>query len=653
MFYSAAMKSDQPWWGVMAKMPRRGGVKTRLAADIGGGEVGESVAADVYAAMLEWLLVQLAPADSDASVVDSAKRHGGVLLVPTEDVESMRRWTLQRGIAVDVQSQGEGDLGDRMRSVFERYLTDRDDSFVLVGSDLPSVSRADLIDARDRSRTMRRADLPAAGDGGSPVVLGPARDGGYWLIAMSGRWSDDRSALFEGIDWSTAAVYRQTVAACERIAAPVQTFDTREDIDDLASLRRWLDRHATSPLAKTIGAMIDSQGKRGVAPESTIVIGGGAIGLSIAWELSHRGQPVCVVDAGRMGGGTTSAAAGILPPARMDTATDPIERLRGYSHEMFDGWTRRLERESSVEVGYVRCGGWYIAETAGEAAAMAATVMDWHEAGIEVQSVPVDEFLRRTPHWRPVDGDPVDGDPAAVWFTPDERQIDPRRYAAAMSAVLQKSGSGVEIRERCEVVDIGVDGDHVMVQTRCDAAGSVQTIRGRRAIICGGPMAGRIAKEFGMAHSIVPIRGQMLSLQIREPADAPEPMIYNVGNRYVVVRPGGGVLVGSCEEEAGFDCRVVDSTIDSLRRFAADRMPVLREAEIIETWAGLRPMTFDGFPMIGRVPSTDHIYFAGGHYRSGIHFSPATACLMADAILGQTPAIDTSDFAVKNLVATG
>jgi glycine oxidase len=122
--------------------------------------------------------------------------------------------------------------------------------------------------------------------------------------------------------------------------------------------------------------------------------------------------------------------------------------------------------------------------------------------------------------------------------------------------------------------------------------------------------------------------------------------VINVGQRYLVFRQDGHILVGSCEEETGFELATTASMLQSLREFAVGVIPELKKAETVSSWSGLRPMTFDGFPMIGRVPGCNHVYVAGGHYRSGLHLSPATAMVITDLIFGRTPTIPLNAFRV-------
>ena len=78
-------------------------------------------------------------------------------------------------------------------------------------------------------------------------------------------------------------------------------------------------------------------------PPETIIIGGGIIGLSIAWNLSRHGGKVTLLERDRVGRATSWAGAGILPPANLAKASDPMDQLRGYSHELFPQWAHDLE----------------------------------------------------------------------------------------------------------------------------------------------------------------------------------------------------------------------------------------------------------------------------------------------------------------------
>ena len=86
--------------------------------------------------------------------------------------------------------------------------------------------------------------------------------------------------------------------------------------------------------------------------------------------------------------------------------------------------------------------------------------------------------------------------------------------------------------------------------------------------------------------------------------------------------------------------------LDELRHFARRLCPPLAAAREVDAWSGLRPMTFDGFPMIGRLPESESIYLASGHFRSGIHLSVGTAVCLADVMDSREPPIALDDFRI-------
>jgi glycine oxidase len=98
-------------------------------------------------------------------------------------------------------------------------------------------------------------------------------------------------------------------------------------------------------------------------------------------------------------------------------------------------------------------------------------------------------------------------------------------------------------------------------------------------------------------------------------------------------------LVGSTEEDAGFEKRNTAAAVAELIGFASDLVPSLADATVERCWSGLRPGSPDGLPYLGRVPGTENLYVAAGHFRSGLQMSPGTAVLMRELMLGQDPSI--------------
>ncbi len=189
--------------GIFAKHWTPGAVKTRLAA-----AVGSQLAAAFHRACVESLLIRL------ADVADQRV----LAVTPPGSVPEFRRIA---GPAWRVIAQADGDLGTRMADFFTAAFRDGSHQVVLIGSDSPSLPRAYLARAFEL--------LPDY-----PVVLGPADDGGYYLVGAAGRVPP----MFTGIAWSTAAVFSQTVDRLEQAGWPFAVLPGWYDVDEVPSLLR-------------------------------------------------------------------------------------------------------------------------------------------------------------------------------------------------------------------------------------------------------------------------------------------------------------------------------------------------------------------------------------------------------------------------------
>lgn len=369
---------------------------------------------------------------------------------------------------------------------------------------------------------------------------------------------------------------------------------------------------------------------------SCLIVGGGVIGLSLAWELARRGWQVRVLDRAEPGRATSWAGAGILPPAGRPARATPEDDLRRLSYELHPEWAERLAAETGIDNGFRRSGGLYLARGAGEAAALRAAADEWRREGIEV--VPLDPcslaevapaLIAAEPSVRPI---------RAAYLLPGEFQVRNPRHLKALIAACMKAG--VEIEPHCDVTGIEMAGDRVA---------AINTTRGRRTadVVClaAGAWTPQLAGPLGLPPlPIVPIRGQMLLFACERP---PLTHIVNDGPRYIVPRDDGHVLVGSTEEEAGYDCRTTEAGLADLQRFAVATLSLLATARLEKSWAGLRPCALRGFPYLGPIPGLANAFVAAGHFRTGIYLSPGTAKCMAQLITGEQPDVDLRWFGIE------
>jgi glycine oxidase len=115
---------------------------------------------------------------------------------------------------------------------------------------------------------------------------------------------------------------------------------------------------------------------------------------------------------------------------------------------------------------------------------------------------------------------------------------------------------------------------------------------------------------------------------------------------YLVPRRDGRILVGATVEEAGFDRSVDEGVARQLRRAAVTLVPGLEDSSLRRQWAGLRPGTPDGLPILGPDPELEGVYYATGHYRNGILLGPLTAQVTAAVVTGRSPGVNLAPFSI-------
>jgi glycine oxidase len=132
------------------------------------------------------------------------------------------------------------------------------------------------------------------------------------------------------------------------------------------------------------------------------------------------------------------------------------------------------------------------------------------------------------------------------------------------------------------------------------------------------------------------------------PSSLPLQLVFRTPEIYIVPRTANSgehrAIIGATIEDAGFDKTVHPADIAHLRSLATELLPPLADATQLEAWAGLRPSTPDGLPILGALPTQPNHHIATGHYRNGILLAPATARLMAQAIAGEQSSLDLSPF---------
>ena len=364
-----------------------------------------------------------------------------------------------------------------------------------------------------------------------------------------------------------------------------------------------------------------------------VVVGGGIVGATAAWQLARRGVDVVLVESAEPGR-ATSAGAGIVQPWR-PAATGPWAAYSDLAGSTYPGLAAELAEEAGTDPSYATVGGLTVSrDVAGlhalaEELAAARTTRSWTGAG-DVEVLEPGRASARFPVLAP--------ELAAVWSGGTGR-VDGRQFRDAAVVAAERAGA-VRRPGRAELVAVGnrvrvrVDGESV------DADG---------VLLSAGAWTTRLCAPLGVRLGLSPMRGQILHLGVPDGGTAHWPTVMTLGeehgHHYLLAFPGGRVVVGATREAgAGFDHRVTAAGQRQVLDAALTLAPGLADATVLETRVGFRPVTPDGFPLLGAVPGWDGLVVATGLGANGLTYGPLTGVLAAGLALGEEPPLDLTPF---------
>ena len=376
-----------------------------------------------------------------------------------------------------------------------------------------------------------------------------------------------------------------------------------------------------TPAACDTAGTSAARGERTLA--DVVVVGGGVIGLTCAWELVRRGCSVTLLEQGELGRESSWAGAGILPPGGPPSSTpsgpsltEPA--LRAASAARWPLLSAELRDLTGIDNGYRACGGIEL-RCDGPADELDAEMAAWRAEGVAVR--PLD--LARNPLAEYGAAGALSPRVTAAYELPGLAQVRNPRHLKALAAACRLRG--VDIREGVPVREILARGDTVWgvrtTEDRLDAG---------RVVVAAGAWTRALLPQV----DVFPVRGQIVLLSVPRTLFT---HVLQVGPRYIVPRPDGRILVGSTEEQVGFDRRTTAAGVAGLIDFAVSLVPALAGAAVERTWAGLRPGTAQPLPFIGPVPGIAGLFVAAGHFRAGLLLSPATGERIAQLVCGEAP----------------
>ncbi|MCC6627854.1 MAG: FAD-dependent oxidoreductase [Chloroflexi bacterium] len=354
-----------------------------------------------------------------------------------------------------------------------------------------------------------------------------------------------------------------------------------------------------------------------------LIIGAGLIGAAIARDLAGAGLSVALIDRDRPGAGASTAAFGILQTEARPHAPAQLLRFHQAALAGYPDFVAAINDETGLTVEFRTEGRLLVALTEAVEAAWAAYVADQQAAGIAVEPLTAAAALALEPDLTPAVRSGV--------YLPHQRLVDNIQLTQAVA--LAATRRGVELVTGQPITSLLVEGDRV---TGALVAG--EPWRAGVVVNAAGCWSGRLDPRFPAP--VVPVRGQGVALD-----DTPPRLRHVVysGRCSLTPRADGRLLIGTTTEPGvGYAATPTAAGVGELLTAAIELAPRLAARPVLRAWAGLRPVTPDGLPIVGPSTRAAGLLWATGHGGMGILLAPVTAAIVAAMVLGQPSPIDAA-----------
>ena len=339
-----------------------------------------------------------------------------------------------------------------------------------------------------------------------------------------------------------------------------------------------------------------------------LVAGGGIIGAACARALALRGLRVLICEPGPEPAAASAASAGILGP-QIERADEPLRALGLRARDLYDTLGPALTAATGIDIGLWRDGIAALAFDEAEAERLRDAVAHQRQAGLRCDWLDASEVAERFPATAPCLG---------ALFAPEDGAVDAPALARALRADAQRAGAHT-LNARVQRLNT-ILGRATGVET------SAGKIKAEHVVIAAGAWSTKI-EHLPRRLPVEPVRGQMAAAAW--PGNMPRTVLY-YDHGYVVARSGEAIF-GSTMERVGFDGSVTTAGVAEIMAAARRLLPQLPPAPT-RTWAGLRPLTPDGRPIVGADPDVRGLWYATGHGRNGVLLAGLTGEIIASLI---------------------
>lgn len=347
------------------------------------------------------------------------------------------------------------------------------------------------------------------------------------------------------------------------------------------------------------------------------VIGGGLIGLSIAWRLARAGRTVTVLERETIGAGASLAATGMLAPAaEHEPGSDPLLPLALDSLRLWPGFRDALEAESGRTIDYRADGTLVLAVGRDEVERLRFRYDLQRRSGLDATWLPGSEVRRLEPGLRP--------SVTAGIHCPLDHQVDPRLVMEALTEACRRAG--VILAERTAVTTLDWSGGRVTGIRAGDRVVAAETV-----ILASGAWSGEGGLlPDALALPVRPLKGQSLALRTTARTGTLARMVWTE-QVHMAPKSDGQLIVGATVEDCGFRPGVTAGGLYALLEGARRVLPGIEEMEVEAVWSGYRPTSDDDAPILDTI--APGLVAATGHHRNGYLLAPITAEAIAALVL--------------------
>ncbi len=359
------------------------------------------------------------------------------------------------------------------------------------------------------------------------------------------------------------------------------------------------------------------------------VVGGGVIGAACARAAALRGLRVTVFEPGPEPGAASPASAGMLA-AQIEPTEDPLLGLSVRARDLYAELAPTLQDNTGIDIHFWRPGIASVALHQADADRLREYAGHQRQAGLRADWLEAEEVRERWPAVNPAC--------QGALFSPEDGALDPDALARALLSDARRLGA--------ELVPQRVDGVRLDGSRVAGLVIDGVTKPSGHVVLAAGAWTPQLA-GLPRAIPVEPVRGQMAATPW--PADAPPSIVYH-GHAYVLARSGEAML-GSTMEHAGFEPRVTNEGLAQIFRSTVELVPALAALPVQRMWAGLRPVTPDGAPIVGPDPEVAGLWYATGHGRNGVLLAALTGEIVGEMLSGTPSTVDISSWHVDRFAA--